>query len=325
LEHKKPLILLIAFIVSFAWNGKAQQGLLSSLAYKDKYRAIPAFAGMEGTIMGSFVYRNHWQGFPGNPKTLDLSLHSPYYRWGAAFGLLMGQDKLGLEQHSYIKPSIHKVINLGKVLFSAGIQAEFYWLNLDLDAARTPEGDYPGGNIDHNDPRLANQTSDERNADLGISVFLLWEKYQFGVSLEKLFQSHQSGAPIPWTNRRNLKLLVSRRLDWNDIAFELQCLVHSDFVRLQTEIFSGIEYNGNIFGGVHLRGYNGNSLESIGFSLGLRLSKQIQMAYCHEFNIGSVSSNFNQGNQEIGLFYNFGKAFGLGKAPRIIYNPRYSD
>ncbi len=323
-DIKKILLLSIIGICS-GYFVFAQQGLISSLAYKDKYRIIPGFAGMEGTLLGSAVYRNHWQGFPGQAKTTDVSIHSPFYKWGSALGLLMGQDKLGLEQHIYFKPSIHKVMIYGPLLISAGIQADLNWLQIDLNAARTPDGSYPGGQIDHNDPMLADQISRQVLADFGINLYLMWNKYQLGMSLEKIVQSQHSQYPLPWTNRRNFKLLVSRTFEWNKFKFEGQFIVHSDFVRFQTEIFSGFEYNGNIFGGIHLRGYNGNSLESAGFSVGLRLSKKFQMAYCQEFYLGTIPNNIIQGSQEIGVFYTFGKAFGLGKAPRIIYNPRYSD
>jgi type IX secretion system PorP/SprF family membrane protein len=302
-----------------------QQSPLSSLIYKDKYRVIPAFAGMEGTLMGSGVYRNQWHSFPGHPQSIDLSIHFPIYRWGSSAGILIGQDELGLERHSFIKPSFHKVLKLNGVLLSAGLQAEFNWINFNSGLARTPEGDYQGQNFDHNDPRLLNSESSLGTFDLGLSCYAIWGKFQGGISIEKLLQTKNESQPFPWANRRTIKAIGSKDFKWLDLDFKAQLLIYSDFVKVQADLFSGFDYHGSIFGGIHFRGYNGNSLESLGFSLGFSLSKSIQVAYCHEFYVGQIPVNYVTGNQEIGLFYNFGKAFGLGKPPRIIHSPRYSD
>lgn len=295
------------------------------MVYKDRYRVIPAYAGMEGTLMGSGVYRNQWQSLPGHPQGIDLSIHFPVYKLGSAAGMLIGQDELGLERHSFIKPSFHKVLKLRDVLLSAGFQAEFDWINFNSELARTPEGDYQGQNVDHNDPRLLNREGSVGIFDLGLSFYFIWKRFQGGIAVEKLLEAKNESTPFPWTNRRTIKAIGSTDFKWRDLDLQAQILIYTDFVKVQTDLFSGFDYHGSIFGGIHLRGYNGNSLESLGISLGFSLSKSIQVAYCHEFYVGQIPVNYVTGNQEIGLFYNFGKAFGLGKPPRIIHSPRYSD
>lgn len=305
--------------------GNSQQSSLSSLAYKDKYRINPAYAGMEGTLMGSAVYRNQWQNLSGHPQGIDVSVHFPVYQWGSAFGMLLGQDELGLERHLFIKPSFHKVSRINDLLFTAGIQAEFNWISFSSESARTPEGNYQGQNLDHKDPAISNQAGSIGLIDIGLSVYLTWHRFQGGLSVEKLLQSKNGSQPFPWSNKRCIKAIGSTEFDWLNLKFQAQVLLYSDFIKVQTDLFSGFEYNGSIFGGIHFRGYDGNSLESLGLSLGFSLSKNIQVAYCHEFYIGPIPVNYIAGNQEIGFFYNFGKAFGLGKPPRIIHSPRYSD
>lgn len=303
----------------------AQQSPLSSLAYKDKYRMIPAYAGLEGTLAGSAIYRNQWQNLPGHPQGIDLAVHCPVYKWGSALGVLIGQDELGLERHNYIRPSFNKVIKWNEVLLTPGIDLEMDWLSFRSELARTPDGNYPGNGLDHNDPELLNQGGTRSIFDFGVSVFASWHRLQAGLAVEKLLESGSKGPPLPWKNRRSIKFLISNDFEWNSATIFTQLLAYSDLIKLQTDFFCGFDYTGNIFGGIHLRGYNANSLESLGLSVGFNLSKNIQLAYCHEFYIGKIPVSYVSSSQELGLFYNFGKAFGLGKPARIIHSPRYSD
>jgi type IX secretion system PorP/SprF family membrane protein len=316
---------ILILLIANALISIAQQTPLTSLAYKDRFKIIPAYAGMEGTLMGSAIYRNQWQNLTGHPQGIDISIHCPIYKLGASMGLSLGKEEIGLESHTFIKPSFHKVSKINDFLITAGIEAEFYWTAFNSESARTPDGDYSGPDINHADPGLSNNGGTHGFTDFGLSVYAIWNRFHAGVAIEKILESNKDNKPYPWSNRRNLTILCAADYMLFNLNFQTQVVLHSDFLKLQSDLFTGIDYNGSIFGGIHMRGYNGNSLESLGLSLGFSLSKNIQLAYCHEFYIGSIPVSAVSGSQEIGLFYNLGKAFGLGKSPRIIHSPRYSD
>ncbi|MBK6546869.1 MAG: PorP/SprF family type IX secretion system membrane protein [Saprospiraceae bacterium] len=323
--YKIPQILSCVLLVLSLLRGFGQQTPLSTLIYKDKYRINPAYAGLEGTLFASGIYRNQWQNFEGNPQTMDISFNCPLYRIGSGMGITFGQDKLGIQKNHYVKPSINKVWKSSTWLVSIGLQSEFYWFSLNSNAVRTPQGEYQGGNLDHKDNQISNLNGSINIMDLGLSCFVQRGPFELGIAIEKLLESKKDQMVFPWQNNRTVKGFMGAQFDWFSINFIEQIVVLSDFKQSQIDFFSGFEYNGNIFGGVHVRGYNGNSFESLGVSFGFSLSKQLKMAYGHEFYMGSIPQQLNGGSQELGIFYNFGRAFGLGKAPKIIHSPRYSD
>jgi type IX secretion system PorP/SprF family membrane protein len=306
-------------------NSWAQQSPLSSLAYRDRFSINPSYAGLEGTLAAAGLYRNQWQAISGHPRSIVLNFHCPVYKWGSAIGMSMGQDQLGLERHIFFKPGIHKISKLSGILIATGIHADLDWISFDSELARTGDGIYQSGSVEHNDPQLLNQTGSRAIMDFGISAYLIWQNIQAGFTIEKLLETGKKDKPFPFRNRRNIKANLSYDYKWNQLILQALAVINTDLLKVQTDLFSGFDYNGSIFGGIHLRGYNANSFESLGLSLGFSLGKQLNLAYCHEFYIGILPANVVSSSQEIGLFYNFGKAFGLGKTPRIIYSPRYSD
>lgn len=318
-------IISSCIVVVFGMIGVCQQSSLVSLAYKDPFRIIPSSGGLKGTLMGSGIYRNQWQGLDGHPKGVDLSLHFPIFQISSTSGVSIGQEKLGLETHTFLKPGIYKVIKSDSWIWSIGLQAEFDWISFDSKLARTPEGNYQNPEVDHKDPLVSNQQGSQGIFDFGVSSFISWKQFSFGINVEKLLESSQAAADFPWKNRRNLKILGLFEYEWMKILWKPHLLIYTDFNQLQADFIASFEYGSGIFGGIHLRGFDNNSLESMGLSFGFDISKSLQLAYCHEFYIGAIPAGIPSSSQEIGLFYNLGKAFGLGRPPKIIHNPRYSD
>ncbi len=316
--------LLIAFFGKFPWS-YSQQTSLFSLAYRDAYRFIPAMAGQEGTLFASGLFRNQWQSIEGHPQTFDFSANLPLYWLQSACGFNLGKDELGLSQMIYVRPSFNLVYKSNEFVWSAAVQLLYNNIKFQGDLARTPDGQYQAGSFDHLDPLVPLAPSNLHVLDGGISLALAFRNLQVGASLSQLFESRSVKENIAWRNRRHYQILIAYQWPLEQLTIKPQYLVSVNGNRVQMDFFTGIEYNGNVFGGIHFRGYNDRSLESVGISAGFSLSKSISLAYAHEFYLGKLRGDLQIQTQEFGLFYHFGKAIGVGIKPRIEYSPRYAD
>ena len=96
----------------------------------------------------------------------------------------------------------------------------------------------------------------------------------------------------------------------------------SDFIEIQTDISSVFQINGNIFGGISLRGYNSTSIDAMAFIIGIQLDKHYTLSYSYDLGLSGLR-RAHEGTHEILLNYNLRKMIGTGQPPKIIYNPRY--
>ena len=99
-------------------------------------------------------------------------------------------------------------------------------------------------------------------------------------------------------------------------------LLKTDLNNIQSDISSLFKINGNIFGGVSMRGYSSRSFDAIVFIAGMRISDQYTLSYSYDLGLSGLR-NGNEGSHEILLNYNLRKLIGTGQPPKIIYNPRY--
>ncbi|MBK9108370.1 MAG: type IX secretion system membrane protein PorP/SprF [Saprospiraceae bacterium] len=303
----------------------AQQLSLQGFSYKDPYKLIPAFGGLEGTIVGSATFRNQWQGLNGHPQTFDVRLHLPLYWIRSGAGLAMGKDETGLSQQIYLQPSFNRVFHFNKILWSFAVQLQYAYHSFDGRLVQTPDGDYTGGRVEHRDPLLDNSKSSFQMLDAGFSLALEYSGIKFGCAATSLFESGKAAFPVLYKNRRHYVIYTSYQGMVGSFKYFPSLSVYTDLNKTQTEIFLGGAYNGNIFGGIHLRGYHDESLESMGISFGFELSSKWSVAYLHEFYLGKIPVSAVQRSQEFGLFYNFGKAIGQGRKPPVLKSPRYLD
>lgn len=317
--------LYFSFFLMIAARLIGQQTSLITQAARDPYFVNAAYAGLEGTLVASGHYRNQWFKLEGHPQTILVASHFPIYKIKSGFGFSLGQDQIGLQREVFFKPSFNRVWNLNSWLISGGIQLDFKSLAFNSINARTPEGEYTNGQIDHQDQLLANSDLNGGFIDMGLAIFIQRANYKLGISAERLLETGSSKTGLLYKNNREFQALGLADWEWATIKIRGGFLLYTDLNRFQSDIFSNFEYNGNIFGGLHVRGYNGSSMESLGITAGFALTRKLHLAYTHEFYIGKIDKGLVTGSQEMGLYYNLGRAVGRGKAPRIIHSPRYSD
>lgn len=310
-------ILLISLVHS---ELDAQMFPQHSLWMVDKYQSNPAFGGLERSLSVNFNYRSQWNRIPGSPKTLYLNAHMPVYLLDGGVGTMVMSDKTGLLSTNVFKLSYNRVMAVERNIFSFGAAVGIESTRLDGPGAITPDGIYTGSIFSHEDLLLSEQ------ADLGISptyslgIAAVTPFFQAGLAIHDLaFPAGKAGELIV-RDDAVINLFASKNFSISDFLLISHLQFKSNLRNIQTDIGFLVK-NGNIFGGINLRGYNRRSIDGISFIAGIKLNESYRLSYSYDLGLSTIGQ-FSSGSHEININFNLNRLIGIGLLPEIIYNPR---
>lgn len=315
---KKSLITLLFWGM---WTqGYTQMYPQNSLYLVDLYQVNPAYAGLERSLSINFNYRDQWSGFEESPRQLYVNAHMPVYLLNGGVGLSVISDQIGTLRFSSLNLSYSRVSNIRNGLISGGVSLGYRSISLDGSKLITPDGVYQGGIMDHKDPRLQESLVSGNNLNYSLGVFIGTNSFDLGLSMDNLFLKSDQLKENTVSQYGVARFYGRLPLTWNELIFYPSLLVKTDFRVYQSDI-SCLVKSGNIFGGLSLRGYNPNSLDSIVILGGIRVNRNYTISYSYDLGVSAIKS-VSQGAHEININYNLNKLIGLGLPPEIIFNPR---
>lgn len=156
----------------------AQQDAQFSQNTLIKLPVNPGFAGTNGAVCATAVYRNQWVGFEGAPKTMLVSIEAPIIELHGGLGLTVVSDKLGKFgfTHARAAYSYHMIVgNTGRL--GIGLEAGIFQASVG-DKWLTPNGD--DGTLD---VAIPNQVLKKTTYDVGLGLYYRTEQLFFGFSL----------------------------------------------------------------------------------------------------------------------------------------------
>lgn len=287
------------------------------------YKDFSSYAGFDQKLVIAGHLKNQWVNHPGNPSFQYIGTHMPIFTLKAGVGLDLENIAEGNFNYKKARLSFNKVINISQVLVSVGARFSFNQISVDGASILTPEGDYQDGNINHNDQKLNNQL--EKGIGLGyeISSFMRWHNYQLGLSLTETPAHELNLETFSYKYKETINIYFSGFFPIADnIQFQPSMSIRSDFITLQTDLSGIINLNGNIFGGLLLRGYNSKSLDAIGLIFGHKINRRYSVYYNYDLPISALRRT-NEGSHELLIKMNLETIFGKPNTPKVIYNPRF--
>ena len=314
------ILMLISLMV------QAQQPAQYSLYMLNNYGTNPAAAGFSPSLLINAGYRTQWVGITGNPTTQYLNATLPLNIISSGVGFAFENENIGARSGFSGKVSFNKLAKLNDGQISFGISAGVVQGLIDGSLLRTPDGDYTQGIIDHKDNLLSGASISGLAPTFGAGVFYKNDKWEMGLAAHNI-----SETPLKLTGLTNVNVLLKRYFvftagidvfSFKDITIHPSVLIKSDLVQTQADFSVLFNYLDNIFLGASFRGYTKNAQDALIGMLGIKLSKQIKVAYAYDYTLSSLNVA-SQGSHEIVLQYNLGKPIGKGKLPPIIYNPRF--
>jgi type IX secretion system PorP/SprF family membrane protein len=318
----KWLISILFFVFSVIELFSQSQVIFASKNF-DQYLQNIAFAGLEGKSIVTIIHRDQWVAFSGRPVNQQFQFSTPLLRIKSAMGLAVFHESIGLQNNFGVRPSFNKILLSKNVLYSLGIGAIYSRINFDFSKAITPEGIYSNSVFNHQEPIFNDNYRNTSILGLNAAFWFQSKWLEGGIS----FQSLKSVSSKINPNLRNLAILtLSNEYKLNDF-WRIRPIIHvyTNLFQNQIELFSNLNYNGKIFGGIGIRGIQRNSLDAVKFSFGYEIFPKIVLCATVESRISPVSEKKFGLTQEFGLKYSFSNKRDFERQRGIDYNPRWTD
>lgn len=287
----------------------------------------PGYTGLDKTglnITGQL--RRQWTGLQGAPGQQLLTAHLPLSLVGGGVGARIEFETLGPASLAVAQLNYAYHIGLEDGVLGLGIGAGLAQYGLRGNQLITPEGDYSGGMINHNDNTLPTGRVNANAPLVHLGVYLRKGAFEGGLSV-----LHANGPQLKWLKdnvtgalsiRRGYVLSSSYTLETGtNFALQPSILIKSDLIQTTGEINVLGIYNDNIFVGASFRGYNRVTIDAASAMAGLRLNDRFVLGYAYEIPVSSLRIA-NQGSHEVIIRYQLNQSVGKGVPPPIIYNPR---
>ena len=326
-DNCKPMyrfILSCCFGLCLLQTGFSQQIPQYALFSWQPAMSNPAYAGLDETLHAMINVRRQWLGIEGSPMTQALNVHMPLYLVGGGIGLRVENDALGPEQllRAGLQYSYHLQINSTNTL-GIGLEGQLLQYRRDGALLRTPDGDYSGGILLHNDAFLGTGLSSVSIPQVNVGVYWKGARFEAGAAVQNVLSAESTITDIPLQTRRHYLVQASGRLEvGSSLAIKPGFWLASDGVQTQASVSAAAIWNDKYLLGGGFRGFSPNTIDAVLLQGGVALGEKWMLLYGYDLGLSALRTA-QTGSHEVGLRYTLGLPVGKGKLPGIIYNPRY--
>lgn len=182
-DRKKSNIILF-MLLFIAFGVSAQQDPMFTQYMHNPVSINPAYAGSRGTLNAVLMHRQQWVGMDGAPKTLSLSINSPFLNYNVGVGLSLLHDEIGPVKQTgiYADYSYHLKVTPG-IKLAFGLKGGVNIYDIDLTKLR---GDQNDDLINLNGYRKMYLPN------VGIGTYLYSDRFYLGLSIPKMLQNSLS-------------------------------------------------------------------------------------------------------------------------------------
>jgi len=306
-ERRLKIKLIFAFLFGLLVNAMAQQDPMFTQYMHNPVSINPAYAGSRGTLNIVSLHRQQWIGIDGAPKTLALSINTPFLLYNVGVGLSVLYDALGPSRQigMYADYAYHlKVTDRTKLAF--GLKGGINIYEIDLtDALREEEDDLLA---------LYGYKKLYR-PNFGIGSYLYNERYYVGFSIPKLLQNSLTEDNNNVVNREERHLFVTGGVVL-DVSENIK-FKPSAIVRMVKGAPVSSELNASFL--LHDRLWLGGMYRfrsAAGALVKFDITRQLSLGYSFDYTFNELG-NYNQGTHEAFISYD------VVLKSRKVLSPRY--
>lgn len=290
---KIHITLILLFIGSI--NSYAQQDFMFSQYMHNEIVINPAYAGSQGQLSATGIYRKQWVNIDGAPVTQSINLNGLAHD-NIGYGIIVNNDKIGISNDFSIYGATSYIIDLqNEYKLQLGVQAGVTRFRADINQLLIK---------DVEDPLLQEDVVSKTLPNFGTGAYLFNKNWYVGASVPRLLNNN--------VNANNVQILQKKRHYFVTSGFvrELSANIKikpSVFVKyihgapIEVDISSNIIFNEKIWFGVAYR-----SFDSVDFLALLQVDNQLRIGYAYDWTLTSLG-NFTSGSHEIMLNYRRGK------------------
>jgi type IX secretion system PorP/SprF family membrane protein len=307
-DRKKSIAFLILLLFC-VWNASAQQDPMFTQYMHNPVSINPAYAGSRGTLNVVAMHRQQWVGLEGAPKTLTLSVNSPFLNYNVGVGLSLIYDQIGPVKQTGIYADYAYHLKLtSEVKLAFGLKGGVNMYDINLLNQRGAENDEHIALYGYRKMYLPN---------FGVGSYLYSERFYVGFSIPKMLQNSLSDDQntLNYVNREERHFFVTAGFVSNisdNIKFKPSTVLRIvSGSPLSAEFSAAFILNDKLWlGGMYRLG------DSVGAMVKFDLTSQLSIGYSYDLTNSGLSP-YNQGTHEIYVSYDF------GFRNKKILSPRY--
>ena len=285
-------VLLFVVFVSSAVSLFAQQDPQFSQNMYIKLPVNPGYAGTEGSICGTLVYRNQWVGFPGTPTTTLFTIDAPIPILRGGAGLTVVNDKLGNFNFMHARGAYSYHISTNRGLVKLGVGLEVGIMQASVQHAWLT----PSGNDGGPDVAIPNAAVKDLTYDVGLGIYYKLPKFYAGISTSHLPGSAQKlqATEFDYHVARHYYILTGYDLQLGESKFMLRPSVH---VKTDTKITTfdanvNLLYDSKFWLGVSYR-LKDAVVPHLGFAIPLTSTSGLKIGYAYDLGVSGLKSAHN--------------------------------
>lgn len=301
--------LIILFLLGIISSVSAQQDPMFTQYMHNPVSINPAYAGSRGTLNIVSMHRQQWVGIDGAPKTLTLSVNSPFIKFNVGVGLSLIYDEIGPVKQTgiYADYSYHLKVDT-KTKLAFGIKAGVNYYDVNLLNLIGSQGDDYVALYGARKMFLPN---------FGVGSYLYSDKYYIGFSIPKMLQNSLSDDKntLKSAGREELHVFLTGGVVVGvaeNIKFKPSAIIRMVSGSPVSAEFSAafLLHEKLWLGGMYRLG------DSVGAMVKFDLANQISLGYSYDLTRSRLRYD-NQGTHEIFVSYD------LAYKNRKILSPRY--
>jgi type IX secretion system PorP/SprF family membrane protein len=285
------LIIFIPFRVTGQLFTLSDQYLNNTIAIN------PAFAGSNGALSLTAVYRNQWNGFEGSPVNSTISIHTPLHKDKIGLGFMLSDGSYGINKETVLTGNYAYRMELSRGILALGLGFGATFTNVAWNELRA---------YDPDDELLMNNPVSAILPDVSIGTYYYAKNLFIGFSVPMLL-SHK---PDHSTGKYDIEN------DFDEYSYFLEGGYYfriTKGIRLLPSVLLNYEkgktpvlnYNAQIVFKDILRIGGGYRQKDVVIGMvQLNLNRQLMLAYSYDYAVGT-SLTYADGTHEILLNYTF--------------------
>ena len=293
-----PLFLIFNFY--FFIKGFSQQDPQFSQNMFIKLPINPGYAGTNGAICATAVYRTQWVGFPGAPKTLFFSIDAPVTILHGGAGLTIVNDQLGNFSFMHVRGaySYHRPIGATGLL-GIGLEAGILQSTVK-DNWLAPDG--TNGHTSTIDNAIPAAGISKMTYDVGLGLYYRTDQLFVGISAAHLPSQELKATYFDYKTARHYYVMAGYDFFLSS-AFTLRPSVHvkSDASVTTFDANINLLWNNKVWAGVSYR-LQDAIVPMVGFALPVNSKSTLKIGYAYDLGTSDLKTHHSN-THEILLNY----------------------
>jgi type IX secretion system PorP/SprF family membrane protein len=310
----KKYLLLVIFVAALGGGMYAQQDAMYSQYMFNHLALNPAYAGKDGFLASTLIFRRQWVGIDGAPSTASFAMHAPSANDRHGYGLQLVNDQIGVTRNTTLNLNYAFRIHLGEnARLALGLLGSLTNYQADLNGVRTGSDIDPANGPD---PAFMGNNVNLLIPNAGAGIFFHTKRFYLGASAPRLIEQDlaENETVSQAIQSRHYFATTGLVIGADNAAVKFR---PSILAKYQPAAPLQFDFNAHfLFADRFWLGASYRLDDALVFMAELNLSTWLRIGYAYDYTLSDLST-YNSGSHEFML------GFDLNFHKRAMISPRY--